>query len=365
MKYARNKALYGAATVVTVAAVLTTAACSASATGGTTAASAGKGNVPLTTSATSVASACQLAQSKGQTVVDYDAGTDAPTFAKEVAGFEKAYPWMKVNFTSVTPAVEVNNVLAQVQAHHALNVDADNLDPTSAALIYQHGEAYSVDWGKMGVSSDLLVTMDGVSSYRGQRDLGGLGYNPKVISASELPSTWQGLIDPKYAGKISYDPRGIFLSPLALAWGEAKFEAWFKQFLAVDKPKQVLGITVGLQKVSSGEVPITTNAFDSEVDQQQAAGAPVAIKYLTLIPTQDTYETIFKNAPHPYAAACFLDWWASPDGGQAAQAKYEYKVMSSRPAATPAGATLVYPKTTADLILESKATAAIATPGSA
>ena len=79
---------------------------------------------------------------------------------------------------------------------------------------------------------------------------------------------------------------------------------------------------------------------DAATAEQQAKGAPVAIKYLDVVPTTDYYAAIMKNAPHPNAAACFLAWWGSPDG-QATMFKNEFKRNLTDPPGLPAGAKLV------------------------
>jgi ABC-type Fe3+ transport system substrate-binding protein len=85
-------------------------------------------------------------------------------------------------------------------------------------------------------------------------------------------------------------------------------------------------------------VPITTSARNAEINEQQAKGAPVAIKYLDVVPVHTVVASQLVDDPHPNAATCFLAWLAGPVG-QAQQFKYEFK-SSAVPDGIPANAVI-------------------------
>jgi iron(III) transport system substrate-binding protein len=94
-----------------------------------------------------------------------------------------------------------------------------------------------------------------------------------------------------------------------------------------------------MQKLVSGETKLSTSAHDSEAAEQQSKGAPVGIKYLDIVPTQDWYALVLKGAKNPAAASCFYSWWTGPEGS-AQQMKYEFKSNETRPASLPADSKL-------------------------
>jgi len=288
--------------------------------------------------AAGLAAACTAAESEGQ--LNFRDTTDADVFAKEVAPFEQKYPKIKVNFGSQRPQDSVQNVVAQVQAGHQLDVDAISIDYPSAGPLIQQNLIASVDWPSLGVPASDVLNDQGAQFVRTQRIILGLGYNTQLVKASDLPNTWDELINSKWVGKVIVDPRGEYLSGLGIAWGEQKAVDWYTNFVKTDKPLVVKGATASLQKVISGEADLTTSSHDAEIREQQAKGAPVDIKYLDVVPTQDHYAIVLKGAPHPNAAKCFLGWWVSPDGGQAAQLKYEYKGNQTEPEGVPASSKL-------------------------
>ena len=285
-----------------------------------------------------LAAACVAAESEGQ--LNFRDTTDADVFAKEVAPFEQKYPKIKVNFGSQRPQDSVQSVVAEVQANHPLDVDAMSIDYPSAGPLIQQNLIASVDWPSLGVPESDVLNDQGAQFVRTQRIILGLGYNTQLVKASDLPNTWDELINSKWAGKVIVDPRGEYLSGLGIAWGEQKAVDWYTNFIKTDKPLVVKGATASLQKVISGEAELTTSSHDAEIREQQAKGAPVDIKYLDVVPTQDHYAIVLKGAQHPNAAKCFLGWWISPDGGQAAQLKYEYKGNETEPHGVPASSKL-------------------------
>ena len=271
-----------------------------------------------------------------------------------MAGFEQKYPKIKVNFGSQRPQDSVQSVVAEVQAGHALDVDAISIDFPSAGPLIQQNLIATVDWPSLGVPESDVLTDQTAQFVRTQRTILGLGYNTTKLKASDLPDTWDQLIDSKWAGKIIVDPRGEYLSGLGIAWGEQKALDWYTNFMKTDKPMVVKGATASLQKVISGEAELTTSSHDAEILEQQAKGAPVDIKYLDVVPTQDHYAIILKGAQHPNAAKCFLGWWISPDGGQAAQLKYEFKGNETEPKGVPATAKLGAINSPDDAALQTK-----------
>lgn len=293
---------------------------------------------PDLTTVDSLSQACTKGADEGQ--VNFRATTEPDLFAKEVKAFQQKYPDIKVDFASQRPEDSVQRVVVEQQTGHQIDVDAIAIDEPSADPLLKRKLVSDVDWAALGFPEDHVLDVDGVGLLRTQRIILGLGYNKNKLSASDLPSTWEELVDPKWAGKVIVDPRGKYLSGLGITWGKDKAVDWYKRLLDVDKPMQVEGATTSLQKVISGEAMLTTSSHDAEVREQGASGAPVAIKYLDVVPTQDHYGIVVKGAAHPNAALCFLGWYGSDDGGVAQQLKYEYKGNDTKPEGMPADAEL-------------------------
>jgi len=288
----------------------------------------------------SASDACKAAVSEEGGQLNYWARTDPDVFTKEIEPFVKAHPDIKISYTSLRPVDITQRLISEKQANHAYDADGIAGDLPSFAPLFDQGIVQDVDWTKLGIAKDLEFKLNGITAYRIYREVLGLGYNTTKLKASDLPSTWAELVDSKWAGKVIVDPRGVFLSGLAIAWGKDKTISWFKDLMATAKPQIVKGATASMEKIISGEALLTTSSHDAEAIEQQSKGAPVDIKYLDVVPTQDYYGLILDGAKHPNAAACFFSWWGSADG-QAQQLKYEFKEDLTQPKGLPSSAKLV------------------------
>jgi iron(III) transport system substrate-binding protein len=341
-----RKARFGTL-AASAAGLLLLAGCSASVPG----TSASAGTLSVSTSA-----ACTAGAKEG--TVSYWSTTDPGDFQKEIAPFEKANPKIKVQYTSLQPTDATQRIITEVQAHHAVTVDALTMDLASGSPLFDQKLVRNVDYSKLGIPTNLTLTVSGVQVYRVFRDLIGIAYNPKITPASSLPATWADLISPKWAGKVIVDPRGVYLGGLATAWGQTKTLAWFNSFHTSDKPVVVQGATASLQQIISGQSLLSTSASASAVLEQQKAGAPVAITYLDAVSSQDKYAFLMKGAAHPNAAACFLSWWGGKEG-QAQQLAIEYKANVDQPTAVPAGTKLGFVTKPSEQTVVNNTTAAI------
>jgi iron(III) transport system substrate-binding protein len=298
-------------------------------------------NAPTSTDRLSLTAqaACDAGAKEGS--VDYASRTDPEVFAKIVAPFEKAHPGIKVKYTSIKPADLTQRVVTEVQARRPLSVDATTTDLASAEPLFAQKLVRDVDYQQLGIAQNLMLNHHGVATFRVFRDPLGMAYNPKLSPESSLPRTWDELADPKWNNKVVVDPRGIYLGVLAAAWGETKTMTWFQKFQETAKPLVINGTTDSLAKVVSGEAALSTSATASAVIEQQKAGAPVAIRYLDVVSSQDKYAALLTGAQHPHAAACFLSWWGGAEG-QAQQLTYEYKANTDTPSGVPSTAHLAF-----------------------
>jgi len=304
----------------------------------------------------SLSAVCKAGQKEGE--LDYQSSTDTDVFDKEVKAFDARYPGIKVKFGSQEPQDGVAAIVSKTQAHHAVGIDGITLDIANVGPLVQQHLIAPVDWKALGAHDDWLLNIDGTSLMRTQRISLGLGYNADKVSAAELPNTWDDLLNPKWSGKFSIDPRGKYLAPLGITWGEDKALAWYKKLLK-NNPQLVQGATDSVQKVASGETLFTASSHDAEILEQSASGAHVKIKYLDVIPTHDNYAVVLAGAKHPNAAACFLGWFDSPEG-QAQQLKYEYKGNETKPSGVPADSKIASALTESDATAEAKTADAFA-----
>ena len=338
----------------------TSAAASSDAGTGSAAASSAAGGSASGGAAVSTAAldaVCATGKTEGS--VNVRTGGDASVVNAELAPFTAKYG-IKVNYTSMKPQDDAQAVVAEEQTGHALSVDLIGGDDIpSAAPLLKAGYVANVDWTSLGVPKDLQISLDGVTLFRFSLVLGGLSYDSTKTKPADLPDTWDQLIDAKYAGQVIVDPRGKFLSTLAIAWGKDKTVQWYTNLMNTVKPVSVNGESASLTKVISGEVPISTSGHTAQVAETNAeSGTKLAVKFLDVIPAEAQFPIVLKDAPHKNAAECLAAWYVSAEGRASVYAK-EF-TTPDLPANLPAGAKVVFDDSEANGELDADVAQALA-----
>jgi iron(III) transport system substrate-binding protein len=287
---------------------------------GTAGGSSGAASPAAATVTGSMDEVCKAAAQEGE-LVSWNS-EDPEAYQKIFETFAKTYPGIKLNSVEVRPDDLVQKLVTESAAGHPSGVDAISITMDKAGpLLDNHLINTDIDFTKMGVKHDYIG--DG-NAVRTERIAIGLAYNTDQVQDSELPNTWDELVNPKWAGKVVVDPRSDPLQLLAIAWGQDKTVDFVNKLSQADKPQVIQGATAGLLTVASGENKITTNGRSAETAEQQSKGAPVKIKYLDIVPAVDYYTAVPADAPHPNAGACWAAWLNS-EAGRKAKAEYAFK----------------------------------------
>jgi iron(III) transport system substrate-binding protein len=156
-----------------------------------------------------------------------------------------------------------------------------------------------------------------------------LGYNPKTVTAADVPKKWDDLLDPKWKGdKFALDrDNAVWYGGLALYWGKEKAEKFMKA-LADQQPTMRKGHTLIATLMSSGEFPLGL-VYAHRVEEMKAKG----VKTIEWVPLEPIVATpivigIGKDAPNSNAAKLFIDFFLSKEGQSISQ-KQQYRVPAN------------------------------------
>jgi iron(III) transport system substrate-binding protein len=138
-----------------------------------------------------------------------------------------------------------------------------------------------------------------------------LGYNTKLVNKEDVPTSYEGLLNPRWKGrKISIDNEGFgLLKGLESAWGTKRAVEYLKK-LALQEPVPMRGNTHRVQLVAAGEYPLLI-AFAHSIESAKHAGAPIDWVPLEPVPVQLSVIMLAANAPHPNSARRFIDFLLS------------------------------------------------------
>ena len=226
--------------------------------------------------------------------------------------FNKKYSFLTVS-TYRGGGLDVYNRITTEALAKKYEVDAADLDPGEVYNLVKTGlvDAY-VSPSRNGIQSEFM-DKEGYWTAFFHLTLA-LGYNSNQVKKEEAAKTYEQLIDPKWKGKMSLDTDDMHLMGTLLDyWGTEKGLAYYKK-LAENDPLMRRGKNLQAQMLSAGDVSIAPFLFGFQALLLKQKGAPVEIILLNPPLSSASYLVLMKNAPHPHAAALFLDWALSQDG---------------------------------------------------
>ncbi len=164
--------------------------------------------------------------------------------------------------------------------------------------------------------------------------LSGMVYNTSSVQASQVPTTWTGLLAPQWKNKmVMYDPTAIgemddIFAHLALVPGDSGLLSGLKAQDPELSPSS--NITGPLTAVAQGAKGLGIAVPYAFYQAAKAGGAPVQFYLLKADNyTVTLYGGIVKGAPDPLAAELYEDWMYTPQAAKAIASEGEYSTVLS------------------------------------
>jgi iron(III) transport system substrate-binding protein len=138
------------------------------------------------------------------------------------------------------------------------------------------------------------------------------GFNTGLIKPADTPQSYQDLADPKWKGKlgIEADDANWFMSIVG-AIGPDKALPLFRDIVAKNGMSVRKGHTLLSNLVAAGEVPLGLTVYGYRIDELKQKGAPIDGTMIPPVVALPTGIAVFAKAPHPNAAALFMDFFLS------------------------------------------------------
>jgi iron(III) transport system substrate-binding protein len=134
-------------------------------------------------------------------------------------------------------------------------------------------------------------------------------YNPKKLKKSDLPKTYEDLLNPKWKDQLGIEASDYeWLMGVAKSMGEEKGVQFFKDLAKNNRVSVWKGHTVLNNAVILGEVSLGLTQYHYIPAQSKADGA--SLDWFTIQPAiaQMGGLAMSRAAPHPYAATLFYDY---------------------------------------------------------
>ena len=226
--------------------------------------------------------------------------------------FQKRYPFVKVNPYRVSGNRQVIKIQTEMNAGNHL-FDVTNGSSEQAAAIKKIGaiDPYlspqrdffnAPNKDKDGFFTSLYVIPIV------------LGYNTTLVKRAEAPKTYEDLLQPRWKGNMFLDDEAYEWYAVLLKHMGREKGLQYMRSLAKQDLRMVRGRTAQSQLLAAGERPLAIVLSGHTVLDLKSRGAPIDQVILDPYFAQANKLMIARHAPHPHAAALFMDWSLSEEG---------------------------------------------------
>lgn len=234
-----------------------------------------------------------------------------------IAGFNKRYPGIQVSVSSLGGPGVLNKVLTEYRggAHLA---DVVVLNGVNAVELIDKKMLARYKSPMVGFLRKGFVDAEGF--WPGLYAIGyAIIYNNRRVSQDDAPKRYEDLLQPRWRNNLVMDAESYdLLAGLIDLWGEAKATTFLKKISHEQKVTfSRQSHTFMTQLVATGEHDVIVDGYVHNGVALKKKGAPLdyVLPTPTIIRPPSTI-AIMAQAPHPYAAALFLDYQLSKEASE-------------------------------------------------
>ena len=140
-------------------------------------------------------------------------------------------------------------------------------------------------------------------------------YNTRLVKKEELPKSYSDLTNPRWKGRLGIEAEDEdWFAMVVKEMGEEAGLRTFREIARVNGFSVRRGHTLLAGLVASGEIPLAITTYSHGAEKMKQRGAPV--EWFAIAPAIGRANGIgvARSAPHPHAAALFVDFLLSPEG---------------------------------------------------
>lgn len=153
-----------------------------------------------------------------------------------------------------------------------------------------------------------------------RRSFFGSAFNTKLTLPSEVPKTYQDLLDPRWKGRIAWHAGSasgadLFVTNLRMSWGDDRTREYLRQ-LSEQKVASLSGSSARslVDRVIAGEFLLGLNIFAHHPLISQAKGAPTSSALMGPVAATVGTMIVPRDIKHPHAAMLLVDFILSREG---------------------------------------------------
>jgi len=252
----------------------------------------------------------EKARSEGE--VSFYSSLQAQQIEPFVQVFRKRYPFIKVNPYRVSGNRQVIKIQTEMNAGNHL-FDVTNGSAEQAAAIKKIGAIDPYNSPQRDFFNVPNKDKEGYFTSLYTIPIV-LGYNTNLVKRGEAPRTYEDLLQPRWKGSMFLDDEAYEWFAVLLKHRGREKGLQYMRSLAKQDLRMVRGRTAQSQLLGAGERPVAIALSGHTVLDLKARGAPIDQVILDPYLAQANKLMLARHAPHPHAAALFIDWSLSEEG---------------------------------------------------
>lgn len=225
---------------------------------------------------------------------------------------KEKYPFLNVRHIRLGPAQQLARIMQEQRAGHSV---ADVVYNNLLHLIYMKDNGIL---GKYESPENKFLMKEGLDSdgvwVGGDIDVLVTGFNTKMISRSDVPTTYDGLLTGRLKGQMAINSNNPYaLVGMVSLRGEEPGIAYMRK-LAQQVLRPVQGFTHMANLLAAGEYPVALMSQVTKIEELKEKGAPV-----DWAPNTPNFSTVgayalSRTPPHPAGARLLIDFVLSEQG---------------------------------------------------
>ena len=246
----------------------------------------------------------EAAKKEGQVMFYTSAPVDDMTVV--AAAFEKKYG-IKVNIWRASSEKVVQRIIIEARSGR---FDFDTVDTNGPEMEILHREQLLQEVKSPYLKDLIPEAIRPHKEWVGTRmNIFVQAYNTDKVKKSELPKTYEDLLDPKWKGRLGIEAEDLdWFGAVMAELGEEKGLKLFRDIVAANGLSVRKGHTLLTNLVVSGEVPLALTVYNYKAEQLKNKGAPIDWFAIPPAIARPNGSGVSRKAPHPNAAVLFFDF---------------------------------------------------------
>jgi iron(III) transport system substrate-binding protein len=251
------------------------------------------------------------AQKEGRLVFYGTLGVDAA--APMLDKFRQAHPYLSIGHYRAGGSAVFNKIVTEARGG---KYDADVIEISAGPSAELIRNGYVDPYRSVEADTVRPEFRDAKNLWHAYQYLVvALAYNKQRVKENEVPKSYEDLLAARWKGRkisLDNDDADVF-GALLDSWGEKPGLDYFRRLAKQDVILRT-GHTLQAQLLAAGEVDLHPWSHAQRPLLMADRGAPVAISFLAPVVSKAQGLLLARRAPHPHAAALFIDWALSEEG---------------------------------------------------